>query len=140
MRTSTTVQPGHRGAKKFVAQYGDRLVCVRYRSDEQRQKRFKTIELIVEEWPWRPPSLRRTKGSIVLVRVAVQEIEMRRQVKGAGGVWNPDKQAWEVRYDVAVALGGNGSNHGGRMLLNIGTAVTRCRNLLVTRCRNYGIT
>jgi len=80
-------------------------VCVRYRSDEQRQKRFKTIELIVEEWPWRPPSLRRTKGSIVLVRVAVQEIEIRRQVKGAGGVWNPDKQAWEVRCDHAVALG-----------------------------------
>jgi hypothetical protein len=105
MRTSTTVQPGQRGAKKFVAQYGDRLVCVRYRSDEQRQKRFKTIELIVEEWPWRSPSLRRTKGSIVLVRVAVQEIEIRRQVKGAGGVWNPDKQAWEVRYDVVVALG-----------------------------------
>lgn len=39
------------------------------------------------------------------MRVAVQEIEMRRQVKGAGGVWNPDKQAWEVRYDVVVALG-----------------------------------
>ncbi len=27
MRTSTTVQPGQRGAKKFVAHYGDRLVC-----------------------------------------------------------------------------------------------------------------
>ena len=50
-------------------------------------------------------SLRQTKGSIVLVRVAVQEIEVRRQVKGAGGVGNPDKQAWEVRYDHAVALG-----------------------------------
>ena len=105
MHTTTTLQPGQRGAKQLVTQYGDQLVCVCYRYDEQRKKRFKTIELIVEEWPWRPPSLRRTKGSIVLVRVAVQEIEMRRQVKGAGGVWNPDKQAWEVRYDVAVALG-----------------------------------
>ena len=53
MHTSTTVQPGQRGAKKFLAQYGDRLVCVRYRSDAQQRKRFKTIELIVEEWPWR---------------------------------------------------------------------------------------
>ena len=43
MRTSTTVQPGHRGAQKFVAPYGDRLVCVRYRYAEQRKKRFKPV-------------------------------------------------------------------------------------------------
>ncbi len=29
MHTSTTIQPGQRGAKRFVAQYGDRLVGVR---------------------------------------------------------------------------------------------------------------
>jgi len=55
MRTSTTVQPEGRGARKFFAQYGDRPVCVRYRSDERQKKRCKTIELIVEEWPWTPP-------------------------------------------------------------------------------------
>ena len=58
MHTSTTVQPGQRGAKKLAAQYGDRLVCVRYRCDAQRQKRVKTIELIVEEWPWTSPPSR----------------------------------------------------------------------------------
>jgi hypothetical protein len=47
MHTSTTIRPGQRGAKKSMAQYGDRLVCVRYRQDEQRKKRFKTVELIV---------------------------------------------------------------------------------------------
>ena len=105
MRTSTTVQPEHRGAKKFLAQYGDRLVCVRYRSDEQRRKRLKTIELIVEEWPWTPPPPRRTEDSVVSVKVVFSERVLRQQVKEAGGIWNPDQQAWELRYDRAIALG-----------------------------------
>ena len=105
MRTSTTVQPGHRGAKKFLAQYGDRLVCVRYRSGEQRRTRCKTVELIVEEWPWTPPPPRRTEESVVLVKVGFSERVLRQQVKEAGGIWNPDKQAWELRYDRALALG-----------------------------------
>jgi hypothetical protein len=105
MHTSTTIQPGRRGAKKFVEQYGDRLVCVRYRQDERRQKRFKTVELIVEEWPWTSPLSRKEKGGVVLVKVAFQERELRRQIKEEGGVWNPDKQAWEMRYDHVIALG-----------------------------------
>jgi len=105
MRTSSTVRPGQRGAKKFVAQYGDRLVCVRYRSDEQKRKRLKTVELIVEEWPWTPRPRRRTAESVVLVKVAFSEKGLRRQVKEAGGIWNSNKQAWQLRYDRAIALG-----------------------------------
>ncbi len=104
MRTTTTLHPGSRGAKKFRAQYGDRLVCVRYRSDEQQQKRFKTIELIVEEWPWKVPT-RQQDARGVLVKVAFSEKTLRQQVKEAGGVWNADAQAWELRYDRALALG-----------------------------------
>jgi hypothetical protein len=80
-------------------------VCVRYRYDKQQKKRFKTVELIVEEWPWTPPSPRRPDESVVLVKVAFSERDLRRQVKEAGGVWHPDKQGWELRYDRAVALG-----------------------------------
>jgi hypothetical protein len=105
MHTSTTVQPGQRGAKKLAAQYGDRLVCVRYRCDAQRQKRVKTIELIVEEWPWTSPPPRRMKERRVFVRVAFPESAIRRQIKEAGGIWHPDKQAWEVHYEHAVTLG-----------------------------------
>jgi hypothetical protein len=105
MHTNTTIQPGRRGAKQFVEQYGDRLVCVRYRSDEQRRKRFKTIELIVDEWSWEPPAPQRTKDSIVSVKVAFSEKALRQQIKEAGGVWNPDRQVWELRHDRAVALG-----------------------------------
>ena len=105
MRTSTTVRPGHRGAKKFLAQYGDRLVCVRYRSDEQKRKHLKSVELIVEEWPWKPRPRRRTNESVVLVKVVFSERALRQQVKEAGGVWNPSKQAWQLRYHRAITLG-----------------------------------
>ncbi len=37
------------GTKKLLAQYGKRLVCVRYRYDEERRERYKTVELIVDE-------------------------------------------------------------------------------------------
>ena len=48
---------------------------------------------------------RRTEESVVLVKVVFSERVLRQQVKEAGGVWNPDKQAWELRYGRAIALG-----------------------------------
>jgi hypothetical protein len=54
MQIRSTVHPGQRGAKKLLTQYGERLVCVRYRYDEQRQKRLKTVELIIAEEAWAP--------------------------------------------------------------------------------------
>jgi len=55
MRTSLHLKPGRKGTKQLLAQYGDRLVCVRYRHDAQQKKRFKTVELIVAEWAWESP-------------------------------------------------------------------------------------
>ena len=49
VRTRLTLRPGQRGTRKLLTRYGDRLVCVRYRYDERRKKRYETVELIVEE-------------------------------------------------------------------------------------------
>jgi len=35
------LKPGQKGTKQLLAQYGDRLICVRYRYDVQRKKRLK---------------------------------------------------------------------------------------------------
>jgi hypothetical protein len=106
MHTRVTLHPGQRGAKKLFTLYGDRLLCVRYRYDEQQKKRFKTIELIVEEGPWDPkPARRRTDDQRVRVRVALPEVELRNQVKHAGGRWDPHRRLWELRYEQVVALG-----------------------------------
>ena len=105
LRTRFTLHPHQRGAKQLLAQYGNRLVCVRYRYDEQQKKRFKTVELIVEESQWESDPSQRSAASLVHVRVAASEVEVRRQVKSAGGKWNPQRGVWEVRYARVVALG-----------------------------------
>ncbi len=105
MRTRLTLHPNQHGARQLFAQYGERLGCVRYRYDEQRQKRFKTVELIVEESDWRPLAPQRAADDVVQIRVAPPEVEVRRQVKGAGGRWDPQQCVWELRYDRVVALG-----------------------------------
>ncbi len=52
MQNTRKVAPGQKGTKKLFDQYGARLFCVRYRYDREKRKRFKTIELIIEEGPW----------------------------------------------------------------------------------------
>jgi len=104
MPIRSTVHPGQCGAKKLLTQYGDRLVCVRYHYDEQRQRRLKTVELIIEEEPWTPQAAA-PADVLVPIRLAWSEVTLRQQVKQEGGRWDPQRQVWEVRYTQAVALG-----------------------------------
>jgi hypothetical protein len=96
------LKPGQKGTKHLLQQYGDRLVCVRYRYDAGRRKRIKTVELVVAESDWKP---RFTPDEIVALRVAFTDVETRKRVKQAGGSWNPDRRVWQLRYDRVVALG-----------------------------------
>jgi hypothetical protein len=105
MRTRLTLHPDQDGAKQLREQYGDRLVCVRYRYDERQKQRWKTVELIIEKRDWEPPTPRRQDDAIVAIQVAAQEREVRRQVKAAGGKWNPRDVVWELPYGQVVALG-----------------------------------
>ena len=107
-RVRLHLKPGQRGTKQLFAQYGDRLVCVRYRYDAQRKKRFKTVELVVAERDWQPPRPRFTREQIVGLRVAFADVAVRDRVKQAGGTWNPERRVWQLRYDRAVALGLDG--------------------------------
>jgi hypothetical protein len=86
-------------------QYGERLVCVRYRYDETKKQRWKTIELIIEQSAWEPPQDRRRDETLVAIQVAAHEREVRRQVKAAGGKWNPKAVVWELPYGQVVTLG-----------------------------------
>ena len=105
MRTRLTLQPDQDGAKQLRDQYGDRLVCVRYRYDETKKRRWKTVELIVEESDWEPSTPTRQENAIVAIQVAAQERGVRQQVKAAGGKWNPRGVVWELPYGQVVALG-----------------------------------
>ena len=107
-RVRLHLKPGQKGTKQLLAQYGDRLICVRYRYDAQRKKRLKTVELLVAERDWQPPRPRFAHDQIVGLRVAFADVAVRDRVKQAGGTWNPERRVWQLRYHRAVALGLNG--------------------------------
>ncbi len=111
MQTRLKLLPAQRGTKKLLQTYGDQLVCIRYRYDEERRKRYKTVELIVDEVPWvgdtwstklKEPS---KSNKIVSVRVGYGEKDIRNLVKEAGGKWNSTEKIWSIPYRKAVEFG-----------------------------------
>lgn len=97
--------PGQPGTKKLLQKYGDELVCVRYRYDLKSKKKVKTVELIVEESPWKQNHQRMHPNKIVGIRVDYDEIYFRKLAKAAGGKWNREKKLWELPYKSVVELG-----------------------------------
>ena len=105
------MKPGLNGTKRLTEKYGNRLVCVRYKYDEQTRKRYTTVELIEEESEWvtesplLSPAHTHSSSQLLGVRVEYWETELREKVKAAGGIWRPRQKLWEMRYEVVVALG-----------------------------------
>jgi hypothetical protein len=108
MKTRLRLKPGQNGTRKLLRQYGDRLVCVRYRYDERTERRYKTVELIVDEVPWAPgkhrPATTRDKYSPVWVRIRFEERELRERVKAAGAHWDPERLLWLLPLNKAQDL------------------------------------
>ncbi len=100
MEVRLTLSPGRPGTKRLVEKYGEQLVCVRYRYDSVRGMRYKTAELIVDSAPWQPPA-----EELVSLRVERLERDLQREVKQAGGRWNPREGVWEVRYGEVARMG-----------------------------------
>lgn len=95
MPTRLHLKPGQNGAKPWLAQYGDRRICVCYRYDPPRQKRLKTVE------PRRPPY---ADDPIVGARISVAQVAVPELAKQGGGRWKPGRKVWELPYRQAVAL------------------------------------
>jgi hypothetical protein len=99
MQTRLTMKPGQKGTKALQMEFGARLMCVRYKYDAQRRKRYKTVELIVEERDWMP------RGAIVEVDIERTEREIQNRVKAAGGRWDSTKRVWILPFTEVVRLG-----------------------------------
>lgn len=105
MRTKLKLNPGQRGTKKLHREYGEQLVCVRYRYDDQRKQRFKTIELIVDTVPWEPKVHAPDPNQVVYLHLDDRDEPVRRQVRQAGGRWNLDRKLWALPYQRVKELG-----------------------------------
>lgn len=92
------LQPQDAGARRWSQEFGERLLCVRYRVDPQRQRRQTTVELVVEEVP--------TVASVrVGVRIAWAETELRQRVKASGSKWDASAALWMLPLGTARKLG-----------------------------------
>jgi hypothetical protein len=101
MKVLLTLRPGQRGTKALVAEYGEQLVCVRYRYDSVAKKRYKTIEVVIESGTWYPSH---EPDDMVAVRLSYDELSVQTLLK-SGGRWDAAQKLWLLRYHVAVGLG-----------------------------------
>ena len=102
MKTRLILKPGQRGTKALAKEYGNALLCVRFRYDAELRQRLKTVELVVERSEWTPPQPQYAADTLVPLRIEAADMPMRFQAKAAGGRWNPEKKLWFVKYDKIV--------------------------------------
>lgn len=102
MKTRLILKPGQKGTKRLAEMYGDALLCIRFRYDEDSRQRLKTVELIVEKSDWTPPPSRYAADTLVSLRIEAANMSLRTQAKTAGARWNPETQLWFVKYGKIV--------------------------------------
>ena len=88
---------GAAGTRRLLARYGAALVCVRYREDAAINRRYTTVELVVDERPVKP--------ALCLVRIGYQETALRQQVMAAGGKWDANRKLWTLPRSAVRRLG-----------------------------------
>jgi len=74
MKSYCHLKQGQNGTRRQLEQYGEKLLCVRYRFHETRGVKIKTVELIVDERPLTAPWFK--NDDLVPVSVAYDEMEL----------------------------------------------------------------
>ena len=103
LRTRLTLKPGRPGTHDLLAEYGDRLLCVRYRYDAEQQLRYKTAEVIVDEAPW-TPAHPFAPTDIIELNIRPKERTLRHAARLLGARRTPTTQTWRTTYAVARIL------------------------------------
>jgi len=96
MKAYAHLKPGQNGTKRLVSEYGDKLLCVRYRYDEVHGVKLKTVEIIVDEKPVRTPRFK--DNDLVPVHVAYGETELRQRLRMLQAQWDAERKLWYVRF------------------------------------------
>ena len=105
MITKRTLYPGQPGAKKWIKKYGQNLLCVRYKYDQNTQKKMITVELVADMQEWHKDLRRIPKNKIVPLKIKFGEVDLGIRVRALGGTWNREKKVWELPFGVVQALG-----------------------------------
>jgi hypothetical protein len=98
MKTTRILKAGQPGTKKLVERYGDNLICVRDRYDDQKKAMYKTIEIIIEDKPQQEKHKKIPQNKNMDIRIGYNEIDLRSKIKSCGGKWNTSKKVWQLPY------------------------------------------
>lgn len=82
------LSPGSPGTQRWLERYGKALICVRYRQDDALKRRYTTVEIVVDERSYQQPD--------ALVRIAYEEIDLRRKARELGGQWIANRKLWRL--------------------------------------------
>lgn len=99
-RVTKTMQPGERGAVRLVREYGDQLVCVRYRTSGSGEERLTTIELIIER-----AVIRKRTDQVVSFKIKDNEVKLRREAARRGGWFDAQTGLWKLPRHEVLSLG-----------------------------------
>lgn len=99
-RVTKTMQPGDRGAVRLMRQYGDALVCVRYRTSGTGEERLTTIELVVER-----AVIRKRSDDIVAFKIKDNEAQLRREALRRGASFDPRSRLWKLPRHEVISMG-----------------------------------
>ena len=103
IKRSGSGEPGERRGCEWttkrhaVEKHGAALLGGRYRYDEKRGVRLKTVEIVVEQKAW-TPTLPYRDEEIVSVTAAFTEKAVRDKLKAAGGRWDPNEKVRRVVF------------------------------------------
>ena len=113
MEIRKTLSPGEPGTKQHQRRFGEKLVCVRYRYNDEKKQRYTTVELIVDQRPYihyhakaeKKTQAPEEKNKQVYLRIPFNDLEARNTVKKAGGSWDAVKRAWKIDKQTAIEIG-----------------------------------
>lgn len=101
-RVTKTLWPPQPGTIKLAQQYGESLLCVRYRHDASGLRRITTVELVVGE---AAVIGHRAHSRLYAVHIAQTDEGMRQQAQGRGASWDPQSRQWIMNGALVKALG-----------------------------------
>ena len=105
MLSTRKITPAPQGVQRLRQQSCAQHIGACYRDDKPRGKRYKTIELILEELPYAPLTPQLKPETLVRIDIGLSEVALRKKAKQVGGSWNRARPIWERRYGKAVELG-----------------------------------
>ncbi len=111
MKVIKTIAAGEKGSMRFLDEWGDNLLAVRYREDVERGLILTTVEVVVDERAKMSKNrqqigyLKSRSRSLVFIRIGYHERELQTKAKGAGARWDKNKKQWCMKYQSAINIG-----------------------------------